>query len=199
VLGITALSKTLAMIAAALLLSTNSSSSRYSVVKSGEFFIVTGPAEIKYTYGGERILIATDKDTFEVSWPLGRCSMQECLEYDSIYTFVFARKIRVRDTISVLVRVEKRGIMIFDREICPIHKQRMSMEMARIAYGLLIHKEIESFYYADQCFFPNRRRPFVEGGCVVIVGQSPESTQVYVCAQCDSAFAQWTRDNASRK
>jgi hypothetical protein len=189
----------IAAIAVITLLSTGSSSSRYTVVKTGEFFTITGPAKIVHPFGGERLLIATDKDTFNIPWTLAQCSTQVRLENDSVYTFVFTRELRVRHTISILTKVEEHGITIYDREICPIHQRRMSMEMARIKYGLLFHGDDEPSFYAVSCLFPNRRRPFVEGGCVVIAGQSPDSTGVLVCSQCDSAYAKWTRDNPVRK
>jgi hypothetical protein len=150
----------------------------------------TGPVKIIRTKGWPRWLVAVGNDTLLAILPIERCSTLTLLKQDSIYTFVYKGKQR-KYNIDELISITQHGVTIYDSRVCPIHHRRMRAEKVPIKYGYLFHSSDDPPPYGYSCEFPYRHCPYIEGGCVVVFGQSPDSTEVLFCSGCDSAFAVW--------
>lgn len=82
------------------------------------------------------------------------------------------------DTFQRLIKISSGNEVLFDREICGVHHQRMELRNVPVAYGMGAYQATP---YCEE-HFPHARDRAV-GGCVVS-DDSPEFAAIYLCPSC---------------
>ena len=88
-----------------------------------------------------------------------------------------------------LVKVSQDGKVIFDREICELHRRKMRSQSVRIIYGFPMRNPKDPKFEEEAALFPHRLKPLL-GGCVV--GEK-KSEDILVCPDCDAAYERWLK------
>ena len=88
---------------------------------------------------------------------------------------------------AALVRVEERGQLLWDCEVCEVHKIEMDKKVVPVVYGLLRPDKDTPTAEQDLRLFPHRHE-FVAGGCVV---GTEKTVETYVCNECKADVVRW--------
>lgn len=179
-------------------------------------FTVTGAAKFEQR-DKDRYLIVTDaRHSLDILWSLNGNQKELALfpftlNTHETYTFTIEEKpYRFGEDLGIelpksknpendyiriptLIRVVRRGSLVFDRTICEAHHRKMERREVPIIYGLIIpegkqptDKEYRTQFphYSEQAF----------GGCCVM----PQKTDfIYVCSDCVAAHKKWESDNSA--
>lgn len=97
-------------------------------------------------------------------------------------------------TRHTLVRISRDGTVLWDREVCEVHKRKMARIDAPIIYGLIIPNGPQPTLEQMQTGFPHYREVRF-GGCVV--GQE-KTEKMFVCSDCKAAYAKWENAQPAR-
>ena len=89
-----------------------------------------------------------------------------------------------------VLRIEDRGKLVWDHEVCEIHKTKMVHKEVKIVYGLPLTRRDDPSADIERRLFPHHRE-YSLGGCV-IEPDSPKTDKVYVCRDCTEAFEWWS-------
>ncbi|HYV28823.1 MAG TPA: hypothetical protein VFA77_14905 [Candidatus Eisenbacteria bacterium] len=160
--------------------------------------VVTAPAKMKWEFRSMYLCISNAEHSYEIPWgcpprnsPTGVVSLQS----NRVYTFTVVEEefdlmpkhpMHTNILIPRVLRIEDRGKLVWDHEICEVHKSKMVLKTVRIVYG---YGGGEPRFDEDSRLFPHRCET-ASGGCVV-TENSPKATKIYVCSQCKEAFKQW--------
>jgi hypothetical protein len=85
--------------------------------------------------------------------------------------------------------------MIYDIEVCEVHKTKMEHKEVRIVYGYFLPRPDEPSYDVERRLFPHRRE-YSLGGCTV---NNLETERVYVCTDCRKAYDKWKAEHKKSK
>lgn len=85
------------------------------------------------------------------------------------------------DSFQRLIKIVRGDEVLFGREVCGVHRQRMDLRSVPIAYGMGAYRPTE---YCEK-HFPHARDLAV-GGCVMS-DDSPEFVTLYLCPACVAA------------
>lgn len=148
------------------------------------------------------LTISDAKHSYEFPWGIPpHYNGSVVLESNRVYTFTVIEEplslLGVGSSFPVVVRVERDGKMIYDREVCEVHQIQMERKWVRIVYGLIAPGPGEPSGDTEQRLFPHRREVSF-GGCVVSP-DSPKTNKVYVCSQCKKAYEKWKTENTKTK
>jgi hypothetical protein len=75
--------------------------------------------------------------------------------------------------------------------LCDLHQSRMNDDTLRISYGTPGSARQE-YGKAHREMFPNANS-WVGGGCIYMVGESPDYARVRYCTKCRSIESEWLR------
>jgi hypothetical protein len=145
-------------------------------------------------------LVITDTNhSFDISWgvPPRVQFIPVSLDTNRVYTFTVTQRPFHNITIPELRRVQLHGQIIYDIEVCEIHKRKMEHKEVQIAYGLIMPEPDEPSPDAERQLFPHHRE-YSLGGCVV-EPDSPKTKRVYVCTDCKKAYNRWKTEHKKKK
>ncbi|HMJ65368.1 MAG TPA: hypothetical protein VK615_08445 [Candidatus Binatia bacterium] len=147
------------------------------------------------------LTISNENARYEVYWSYPpNYDRPVVLESNRVYTFtVIGEPINDCPSLVVprVVRVEKDGKMLYDREICDVHHIRMERKEVPILYGLILPGLGEPGGDTAQRLFPHRYETRLGGCCVTPT--SPKTDKVYVCSECKKAYANWNANTKPEK
>lgn len=83
-----------------------------------------------------------------------------------------------------ILSIHRKGALIYDASICPVHSIQMQLEDRKISYGLLAGPG-RKFYEMQAKLFPYADR-VVSGGCVV-TSDSRKTLPLFICSRCNGA------------
>lgn len=158
--------------------------------------VITAPAKFERHDDDWGYLIISDaKNHYEFAWSLaGQSSGRVAPESNRIYTFTIVEE-PFRDDLPIpkIVKVERDGKTIYDREVCEVHHTKMKLKKVPIVYGLTGPAPGEPHGNVEYHLFPNRNE-FYLGGCS-IDDHSPKTEKVYVCGECRKAYEKWKAEH----
>ena len=97
---------------------------------------------------------------------------------------------------STVVKVERDGKIIYDREVCEVHQIKMDHIQGWIVYTYMSPGLGEPSDVTEQRLFPHRKEHSF-GGNEYNPG-SPRKGDVYVCSRCKKAYEKWKTEQASK-
>jgi hypothetical protein len=161
--------------------------------------VITAPARLEQRGDWIYLTISDARHSYDLPWAMPpHYAGSVALESNRVYTFtIIEEPSRSGFLLSDVVRVERDGKMIYDREICEVHHIKMDRKEVRIAYGLLVPGPGEPTGDIEQRLFPHRYE-VAFGGCVVSPN-SPKTDKVYVCSECKKAYEKWKSKNKKTK
>ncbi len=123
------------------------------------------------------------------------------LESNRVYTFtIITEDFKKPDAPTVrrstVVKVERDGKIIYDREVCEVHQIRMEYRQGWIVYTYMLPGPGEPSEVIEQRLFPHRKKHSF-GGIDYNPG-TPRKGDVYVCSQCKEAYEKWKTEHASK-
>ena len=157
--------------------------------------VITAPAKLEQRGDWIYLTISDAKHSYDLPWANYAGSV--ALESNRVYTFTIIEEPFRSGFIPEVVRVERDGKMIYDREICEVHHIKMYRKEVRIAYGLILPGPGEPTGETEQRLFPHRLEVSF-GGCVVSP-DSPKTEKVYVCSECKKAYEKWKSKHTKTK
>jgi hypothetical protein len=117
------------------------------------------------------------------------------LDTNRTYTFTFEERPYESITIPELHRVQQDGQIVYDIEVCEVHKTKMEHEEVPILYGLIRRSPDGPSSEEERNLFPHERECSF-GGCTV---GSQKTDWVYVCKDCKKAYEKWKADYKKTK
>jgi hypothetical protein len=149
----------------------------------------------QFTY----LIIGDAKHSYDVAWamPPGLSFVPVSIETNRVYTFTVVEEPYKSIKITKLTRVQQQGKIIYDVEVCEVHKTRMEHKKVRIAYGLIMPSPGQPTADDERELFPHWRE-ISFGGCC-IEPDSPKAEKIYVCSQCKVAHEKWTKNRQNPK
>jgi hypothetical protein len=97
---------------------------------------------------------------------------------------------------STVVKVERDGKIIYDREVCEVHQTKMDHRKGWVVYTHMSPGPGEPSEVTEQRLFPHRKE-YSFGGDEYNPG-SPRKGEVYVCSQCKKAYAKWKTEHPKK-
>lgn len=100
-----------------------------------------------------------------------------------------------KPTLDRLVRISRKGKVLFDREVCEIHHRKMERIDVPIRYGYIIKEGKEPTFEQLQTRFPHYK-DVILGGCCGVPGRT---TLRFVCPDCKAAHKKWEKTASPTK
>jgi hypothetical protein len=155
-----------------------------------QLFTVHGKPQFVQDGDFTNLRITDNKRSWDLGWGYhGMSFFPVTLDTNQTYTFTMAEKPFHGSSIPELRRVLLGGTVLYDREICEVHKKKMVHKEAPIAYGLMLPDPEDPSGEIERRMFPHRYE-ISFGGCV-ITPRSPKTEKIYFCSECKKAFAKW--------
>jgi hypothetical protein len=167
--------------------------------RSAQTVIITTKPRIEQRGQFSYLVIADTSHTFDIGWgmPPDMQFIPVSLDTNRVYTFTVVQKPFRSITIPELRKVQSGGQMIYDIEVCEIHKTKMEHKEVKIVYGLIIPGPDAPSGDTERRLFPHHRE-YSLGGCVIFQ-DSPKTEKVYVCSECKKAYEKWKSENKKTK
>ena len=168
--------------------------------------IIESPATFKTRDGQLYLYIDGTNRAYFLPWgtspsmPL-HYSTSISLESNRVYTFTiitedFKKPEAPTVPRSTVVKVERDGKIIYDREVCELHQIRMEHRQGWIVYTYMSPGQGEPSEATEQRVFPHRKEHSF-GGDEYNPG-IPRKGDVYVCSRCKEAYEKWKAEHASK-
>lgn len=170
--------------------------------QTNPIILITAPAKLEWRGDWMYLRVSDASHRYEFPWgcppkysPTGIVS----LETNHVYTFTVVEEQSLLVPSHLLVtnvpvprvlRIEDQGKLIWDHEVCEVHRSKMEFKDVPIAYGLFVPRPNDPTSDEDLRLFPHRRE-FSNGGCAVTL-KSPKTEKIHVCNDCKEAFAWWS-------
>ena len=166
--------------------------------RTNQVTITTRPRfddQVQFTY----LLLADDKHSYRFRWSMspGIQYVPVTLKTNRVYTFTVTEEPWRSIIIPKLIKVRQGDQIIYDIEVCEVHKTRMEEKQVPVAYGFILPGPEAPPDDTERQSFPHRRE-YSLGGCV-ISDDSPKTEGVYVCTDCKKAYEKWKTDNKKAK
>jgi hypothetical protein len=164
-------------------------------------FLVTAPAKMEWRNDWMYLHVSDGKHSYEFPWgypPHYSHTGIVSLETNHVYTFTVIEEestlipkhlMLTNIPIPRVLRIEDRGKLVWDHEVCEVHKVKMELKEVPIVYGLIRPAPGAPTPDQELHLFPHRWE-VSHGGCA-ISPHSPKSEKIYVCRECKQAYDDW--------
>ena len=166
--------------------------------------VITCPAQLERRDDWIYLTLTNSQHRYEIPWSMAPHYQGDvALKAGRTYTFTVVEEpsswagetqSEIATPRPEVTKVEWKGKVIYDREVCSAHKARMERKEVPIVYGYVIREPGAPSGKTAERLFPNRREVSM-GGCVFTPGFSPEVDLVYVCSECKNAYEKWEAEN----
>jgi hypothetical protein len=170
--------------------------------QTNSLIFITSPAKMEWRDGWMYLRISDAKHSYEFPWgfpPRYSHTGIVSLESNRVYTFTVIEEestlipkhlMLTNIPIPRVLRIEDHGKLVWDHEVCEVHKTKMEFKEVSIVYGLIIPGPPAPTPDQELRLFPHRGEVSF-GGCAVTL-DSPKTESIYVCSECKEAFAWWS-------
>jgi hypothetical protein len=171
--------------------------------QTNSVILITAPAKMESRGEWVHLRISDEKHTYDLPWaypPYYNSTGAVSLETNHVYTFtvveeesaLIPKDLAVTNILIPRIRrIEDHGRVVWDQEVCEVHKVKMDFKEVPTVYGLIPPPGPSDPSPGQELrLFPHRSE-VLPRGCAVRP-EDPKTGRIYVCSACKEAFAWWS-------